>query len=314
MSSELQTYLEGLRSSLGLGSAADDEVVRELRGHVEDTIADLRSQGLGEDEARRRVLGRLGRPRALAAQFHSAYIPAGWQDALTAAAAFLIVGALFLSHLWNEPLAVLAVATVVVAVTLYGLWHGRPTWFYPWAGLALTLLSFVGYFAYVLLERAAGAASGGFDALALAGLAGSALYFPLALAILVSCIVVASRRDWLDASLMLSPSAPVLVWLAKVHGEGGIEAGAPAGADAALAATFLAMALAVAVFVLVPARGMKLATMCATAAVVLVATSAMSGAETSAMALAGRATLLFGFLLSPAALEALATRQLHSAR
>lgn len=311
VSSELHTYLEGLRASLGLGSEVDDEVVRELRTHVEDHIADLQRDGLSEADATRTVLRRFDRPRALAAQFQAAYLPAGWQDALTAAAAFLLVGALFLSHLWNEPPAVAAVAAAVVAATLYGLWQGRPTWFYAWAGLALTLLSFVGYFAFVLVERAAGATAGGFDALALAGLAGAALYFPLALAILVSSVIVASRRDWLDASLMLSPSAPVAVWLATLHVGGGLEGGA--SADSALAATFLTMAIAVAVFVRVRSRGLKLATICATGAIVLVAVSSMYDPQLSATALAGRAVLLFGFLLSPALLDAFAARQLHGA-
>ncbi|OGO52050.1 MAG: hypothetical protein A2148_06895 [Chloroflexi bacterium RBG_16_68_14] len=207
-------------------------------------------------------------------------------------------------------------ASAIVGVTLYGLWQGRPTWFYPWAGLALTLLSFFGYFAFVLLERAARLmAEGHFDTITWLGFAGAVLYFPLALAILASCIRVASRRDWLDASLMLSPSAPVVVWLAVLHQNGGIrEAGLSlAGADTALAATFLAMAAAVAIFVRVRTRSLKLATMLATAALVLLAASSIYEPQLSLPALTGRALLLFGFLLSPAALEAAVARPIERA-
>lgn len=286
-------------------------MVRELCTHVEDRLAELQATGLGKEEALRVLLRRLDRPRVLARQFQQAYRQASWHDVFTAAAAFLLVSALYATHLWSQPPAVIGVAFVIVGVTLYGLWQGRPSWFYPWAGLALTLLSFCGYFAFVLLERAARLmAEGHFDMLPMLGFAGAALYFPLALAILASCILVASRRDWLDASLMLSPSAPVMVWLAVLHQNGGVqEVGASvAGADTALAATFLTMAAAVAVFVRVRTRTLKLATMFATAALALFAVSSIYDPQLSLPTLTGRALLLFGFLLSPAALEAVVTR------
>lgn len=316
MASELHTYLEQLRSSLHLSPQVEGEVVRELHTHVEDRLAELRASGLSEEEAQRALLRRLDRPRVLARQFQQAYLPASWQDALTAAAAFLLVGALYAAHLWSQPLATLGVASAIVGVTLYGLWQGRPTWFYPWAGLALTLLSFFGYFAFVLLERAVRLmAEGHFDALTWLGFGGAALYFPLALTILASCILVASRRDWLDASLMLSPSAPVVVWLTVLHQNGGArEAGlSVVGADTALAATFLAMSVAVAIFVRVRTRSLRLATMFATAALVLLAVSSIYDPQLSLPALTGRALLLFGFLLSPAALEGVVARAIERA-
>ena len=283
--------------------------MRELRTHVEDRVEELQNAGLSEDEALRVILRRLDRPRVLARRYQDAHLAGTWHDAAMAAAAFLLVGVLYATHLWSQPVAVTAVAALIVSVTLYGLWQGRPPWFYAWAGLALTLLSFGGYFAFVLLERAS---DGGFDYVALMGFAGAALYVPLALAILASCIRVASRRDWLDASLMLSPSVPVIVWLAALHAGGGsLEAGsAVAGADAALAATFLAMAGTVAAFVRVRARPLRVATLVATALVLLVLVSTMSGSNASLTALTGRALLVFGFLLSPAVLEALAARSI----
>ena len=313
MSSEFDVYFRRLRSHLHLNTQAEDSVVRELRTHVEDRLMELENAGLSQGDAKRLLLQRMDRPQALARQFQEAYLRASWHDALTGATAFLLVGALYMTHLWSQPTAVLAVAIAIVAVTLYGLWQGRPSWFYPWAGLALTLLSFCGYFAFVLLERGARLiGEGALDGTSLLGFAGAALYVPLALLILASCILAASRRDWLDASLMLSPSAPVLVWLAVLHENGGLrEAGtAMAGADAALGATFLAMAAAAAVFVRVRARTAKLATMIATGVLVLVAISSMYDPELSLATLTLRAMFLAGFLLIPAVLQAIVVRPL----
>lgn len=314
MSSELSSYFERLRSSLQLGPEAEDDVVRELRAHAEDRLAELENAGLSAEDAQRTLLSRLGRPRALAREYQLAHLQASWHDALTAAAAFLLVAALYATHLWSSPPALLAVASIIVAVTLYGLWQGRPSWFYPWAGLALTLLSFCGYLAFVLLQRAAGMiADGHVAALPLLGFGGALAYFPLAVIILASCIRAASRRDWIDASLMLSPSAPVVVWLAVLHESGGVPEGATSvvAADAALAATFLSMALAAAVFVRVGTRTLRLATVLATAALAVFAASSIYDSQLSLATLSGRTLLLFGFLLSPAALEALAMRPLR---
>lgn len=315
MPSELNTYFERFRASLKLSAETSDEVIRELRTHAEDRLADLERSGLEPDEAARELLRRLDRPRSLARQFREVHEQATRQEAATAAAAFLLAAALFATHLWSMPIAVIGVAAIVVGATLYGLWLGRPAWFYPWAGLALTLLSFCGYLAFTLLQRGATPVGGGSDAIGALGIAGAALYFPLALGILASCVIVASRRDWLDASLMLSPSAPVIVWLAALQQNGGaLDAGTSvAGADSALAGAFLAMAGAAAVFVRVRARAAKLATMVVTAALLMCTVSYIHDPQVSMAALTARSFLVLGFLLSPAALESIATRPLRSA-
>ncbi len=73
MSSELHLYLERLRSTLQLSPAEEGEVVRELRTHVQDRLAELEQAGLSEEEAQRVLLRRFDRPQALARQFQQAY-------------------------------------------------------------------------------------------------------------------------------------------------------------------------------------------------------------------------------------------------
>ena len=305
MAADLKSYIERVRARLDLGAQEEDEIVRELETHVEERLAELERDGLERGRALRQMLPRLGPPQALAREFRQAHSQATWHDGLTAAAAFLLVAALYATNLWSYPPAVTGVAALVVAVTLYGLWHRRPPWFYAWAGLALTLLAFCGYFAFVLLTRAAQPmADGQFEALTVLGFAGALLYMPLALIIAASCIRAASRRDWLDASLMLSPTAPVVVWLAALHQHGGIyEAPAMAAADSALAATFVLMAVAAALFVRAGTRTLKLATLIGTATIALLAVSAVYDAQLSLEGLIARTILLFGFLFSPALLD-----------
>ncbi len=311
MAADLKSYIQRLRARLDLDAAVADDIVREMETHIEDRLAELQRGGIDSDHAQRSLSERLGRPTALAREFQQAYASATWNDALTAAAAFLFVAALYATHLWNHPAAVSGVAVVVVAATLYGLWRRRPPWFYAWAGLAFTLLSFCGYFAFALLQRASQPiADGQFEPLAMLGVGGTLLYVPLALIIAASCVRAGSRRDWLDASVMLSPSAPVIVWLAALHEHGGIFDGAAemAVADMALASTFMLMAAAAGLFVRLRSRPQKLATLIGAATVTLATITAVYDPGVSLNALTARTVLLFGFLLSPALLDALPLR------
>jgi len=217
------------------------------------------------------------------------------------------VAALFATHLWSQPFIAFVFAASIVAMTFNGLLQRRPPWFYAWAGLALTLLAFCGYFAFSMAERGLSfIGSGSLDVLSAFGLAGAAVYFPLGLFVLLSCILAANRRDWLDASLMLAPSAPVVVWLASLHQgatPGDVADPALTRFDAPLALVFLALAPAVAAFVRVPLRAAKLAIMVATASLLLVASSVGAAGETSLLGLLAQGGALFGLLLAPAAVE-----------
>jgi hypothetical protein len=70
------------------------------------------------------------------------------------------------------------------------------------------------------------------------------------------------------------------------------------------------MAAAVVAFVRVRTRAAKVATMIATAALMLLTVSSVYETQLSLPALTARALLLIGFLLSPAALEAITLRSL----
>jgi hypothetical protein len=295
--SPLQAYFQQVRTYLQLDPAVDDEVVRELRAHAEDRLEELRRTGATEDEAMRALLRGFDSPPSLARRFQEAHARVTWHDALLAGLPFLLTSALFATHLWPRPLVAFAVVVAVVGVTLSGLRQRRPPWFYGWAGPALTLLIFFGYVAFSMTERAAGLIiDGELDLLSAFGLAGAAVYFPLGALILISSLLTATRRDWLDASMMLAPSAPVAVWLVLLHQGAG---DAATHMDATMALVFLAMAPAVGAFVRAPLRAVKLGVLLTTAAALYIVVAA----QLPAVAFVVLGLGLFAFLLTPLALD-----------
>lgn len=302
MPSPLQAYFQQVRSHLQLDPVMDDEVVRELRAHADDRLEELRRTGASDEDAMRTLLHDFDSPRSLARRFQEAHNRVTWHDALLAGLPFLLIAALFATHLWAQPVVAFVVVASIVGVTLIGLRQRRPSWFYGWAGPALTLLIFCGYFAYSMAERAAGLIlDGQLDLLSAFGLGGAAVYFPLGALVLMTSVLTATRRDWLDASMMLAPSTPVVVWLMLLH-QGVATDAAVTRMDSAMALVFLALAPAVAAFVRVPLRSAKLGLLLTTAVVLFGAVVSSIGLPVVVVIALGLG--LFGFLLIPLALDA----------
>jgi len=292
--------------------AAEREILREFQTHLEDRLQDLMAAGLGREAAVARALRGFGEPRVLGRRLREARSSTSWPNAVLAAAPFAGVGALLATGLWRHPAVAAAAAALVVAVTFYGLWQGRPVWFSPWAGTALTLLVLAGYFAFAAAQRAVALLQhGGPEPLALAGITGAGVFFPLAVVILLSTMVVVVRRDWLEASVMLSPIVPVIAWLAALHQAGGLVSASPQDVvipSRALGATFLTMGLAAIVFARSRSRIARIATVVTTVLVVLAAVSYQHDAGLLLPLVAGRVLVVLLFLLSPAVLDLLLNR------
>lgn len=299
MSSDVAGYFERLRSHLQLGDARGDDVMRELASHVEDRIDDLVRRGVPQDRARRTAIEALGRPRTLAHLLRQAHLVTPWADALMGASAFAFLALLVGGQLWRIPVVAALAAGCVIAIALYGLWQGRPAWFYPWAGVALSLPLVAGYIAFAVLHRAAG---GELTPLALAGVAGAALYFPVGAVVVSAAVVVAAKRDWLDASVLLSPLPGVLALIVAVHRAGGLaSAGDPLpAASMLLFALYLCMALGALLMLRAPMRQMKVAILVGGALALVGASTLVGQSDASVMTLVGRGALLLAFLLSPA--------------
>ena len=240
------SYFDRLREHLRLDDSIEADIVRELQAHVEDRVELLVQGGASDRAARARVIGRMGRPQTMAHLMRRAHVVTPWPEVLAGSAPLLLMAALITGRLWQQPAFAVGASVLVVAVTLYGLLQGRPTWFYPWAGVALTMPLVAGYFAFeVLREQIPALAAGSSDATVVLGVAGAALYFPVGLIVVVTAVLVAARRDWLDASVLLSPLPGVFVWIVAVHHAGGIRHAnaSMAGTSQLLGVAYVCMAL-----------------------------------------------------------------------
>ena len=303
MSSQPTAYFERLRAHLGLGEALETELLRELSAHIDDRVEHLVSTGIPESRARQMAYEGFGRPQTLAHLVRQAHLVTPWAEALLGAAAFLLAGVLIGPGLWQQPVAAAAAGALVVSLTLYGLWLGRPAWFYPWAGVALTLPIFMGYVAFALLHRELPLfLDGSAGPLALAGIAGSLLYFPVGLVIVAAAVLVAVKRDWLDASVLLSPLPCALVWIIAIHTSGGILSTGAAVSDTGVlvCGIYLCMAVAMLMFLRASQRSTKVMTLIASALVLLLGSTMLVDPSGSVLTIGGRAAMLLAFLLSPA--------------
>lgn len=306
---ELRSYFSELRESLHLEPAAADDVLRELQTHVEDCLEELRQTGEGEEGAGMMLRRNLGRPQVLARLLREAHTQVSWLDALLAVTPFLMAATLFATHLWHTPVGLAAFGLLVVSVTLGAYWRGKPSWFYTWAGMALTILVVCGYLAFLILQGHASDLVGGTkNPIILLGVSGAAVYFPLAVLVLLWCTQVVVRRDWILASLMLSPMPAVTLWLASIHQAGGVLApdwSRAAGYDDLLARAFIGMAIAAAAIMRAQSRTTRVATLVGSALLIVAATSGASGPGSLLTAAGGQGMLILGFLLIPAVIDGL---------
>jgi hypothetical protein len=302
MSSEVAGYFERLRTHLRLGDTAEsDDVMRELATHVEDRVDELVRRGMSPQEAAETTLRGFGRPRTLAHLLRQAHLTTSWADALLGASAFAFVALMVGGALWRVPAFAACGAVLVVGITLYGLWQGRPSWFYPWAGAALTLPIAAGYIAFAVLDRGLPELTHA-SPLTLAGVAGALLYFPVGLFVVSAAILVAVRRDWLDASVLISPLPAMLVAVISIHRAGGLSASGHALSDASplLVGVYFSMALATFALLRAPTRNIRIATLVGSALGLLAVCTLLQDPGGGGVTLAARGALLVGFLLSPA--------------
>ena len=303
MSSDASRYFAQLRAHLHLDAGVESDVMRELATHVEDRVGALVHRGMPEERARRTAIEGFGRPKTFAHLLRQAQLITSWAEAGIGGAAFALVALVVGLQLWAWPVVAAAFAFTVVGVTLYGLWLGRPAWFYPWAGIALTFPVVAGYIAFAVLVRSAPELSVSMrGALPLAGVAGASLYFPLGLIVLLAAMLVAARRDWLDASLLLSPLPAALVWVIEVHRAGGLlSANSQVDAPSAmLGAVFLCMALMMIAYLRASTRNARFTILFGGAIALVSATSLLMEPNGGLMTLGTRMVLLLAFLLSPA--------------
>jgi hypothetical protein len=206
MTPDLIQYLESIRGGAKLGPSEEPGIMNELQAHIEDRLQELTDSGLSEEEAMETCLGQMGSTKLVARQIYEAYSQGSWKQVLLASMPHILFGLLFVLNWWHYPGWLSIVLLLTLATTVYGWWHGKPTWLFSWLGYSLLPVLAVGLL-LLYLPR-------GWSLLAIP------LYLPLAVWWLFRIIIQTTRRDWLLSTLMLLPIPIITGWFLAVSSSG----------------------------------------------------------------------------------------------
>jgi hypothetical protein len=308
MQPEAKNYLDEVRLHLRLDPAIERRIIRELYTDFQDRVTEVQTSGLSERDATKAAIGALGRARVIAQRMYEAHSKGSWTEAALASLPHLIIALLFVFHLWRNPFLATAALTLIVGVTLYGWWHGKPSWLYPWIGYSLLPLLIGGYAFRSTIVEAATYLFRGEGSLPSAWIMTLVLALVLfSLWIIIRTTVKVVKRDWLLASLMLVPLPVVGGWLLNLEGAGGLFQRDMAGLhqlDGPMALALICLAATSAVFIRLRQRVLRFVALLAIGTVAVATVGHYFGGSSSFFGLLLTSLLLSAFLLSPALLEA----------
>ncbi|NWF78123.1 MAG: hypothetical protein HXY36_06000 [Chloroflexi bacterium] len=178
----------------------------ELEAHIEDRVQELTSSGLTKEEALKKCLEQMGSTKSISRQIYEAYSQGSWKQVLLASMPHILFGLLFVLNWWHYPGWVSIVIILILATTIYGWCHGKPTWVFPWLGYTLFPVVIVGLMLLYLPK--------GWSFVVLP------VYLGLALWWLFRIIILTIKRDWLFSSLMLIPLPIIIGWLLAISPSG----------------------------------------------------------------------------------------------
>ena len=288
----LSHYLDSIRDNLRLDFSTEREVISELETHIEDRLEELKDNGLSEEEAADTCVGLLGSAKLVARQIYEAHSQGSWRQALLASAPHLLFGLLFALNWWQGFSWLLIMLALVLAAAIYGWWHGKPTWLFPWLGYSLLPVVGAGLLLLYLPK--------GWSWLAIL------IYIPLALWFIFSVIVQTIKRDWLQSSLMLFPVPIIIGWFLAAALEGKFpEFSAQRLQDLApwIGLSFLALAASVVVFIRLRQRWLKVAILVVTGLLTLAMVAYYAEGSLIWPAFLVLILVMFGLFLSPALVE-----------
>ena len=284
------SYLSSLKSHLRLDPEVREDLIREIRGHLEDKTRELQEAGVSEEEAGEIAAKLLGSPRIIAQQIYEVYSQGSWRQVLFAVLPHFLTASLFALHWWSNPVWLAVILAGVIGTVIYGWCRGKPAWLFSWLGFLLIPVVAAGVMLLYL--------PGGWVWVA------ALVYVPLAIFILIVVAKQILKIDWLFVSLMLLPVPIVLGWV-MVLSTGGTFLGAGLVYEAALwiALSFAVLALAVATFIRVRKRWIKAGALLACSIMVLVVVALVSKNTLSLWAWIFLSLLAFSHLFVPALLE-----------
>lgn len=298
------SYTNNLKDHLRLDATIENNVVREIRTHIADKKHELIESGLSEKEAAATATRLMGSPELVARQIYEVYSQGSWLQALFAALPHLLVAAFFALHWWQHTFWLIAILPLILGAAIYGWYHGKPAWLFPWLGYCLLPVIAVGILLVYL--------PGGWVWLA------ACAYVPLALIIVFSVTKNITRKDWVFASLMLLPLPVMLgwilaLWIRALNGHNSFLSYEQLYEFAPLIAlSFAVLALTAATFIRVRQRWLKVGVLL-TLEIGVIGIMALSGkSPVNPGGWGGLILLAVVLLLGPAMLERWIRRASHS--
>jgi len=292
MTSELIQYLENIKYRSRLNRPDDTGVMSELKAHIEDKLQELTSSGLTEAEATKVCLGQMGTTQLVARRIYEAYSQGSWPQVLLAAMPHLLFGLLFILNWWHYPGWLSIVLILTLATTVYGWWHGKPSWVFSWLGYTLLPVLILGLL-MLYLPRV-------WSMLTLF------IYLPLAMWWLFRLIIQTTRRDWLFSSLMLLPLPIIIGWYLAVSPEGKFNGTSLQRLDYFapwIGLSFIALALTIAAFLRIRQRSLRVGLLAVSGLLTLTLVAYYTVGRLNTFTFLGLVLVMWGVLLVPAVLE-----------
>jgi hypothetical protein len=281
-----------VKSNLRLEPPAEKEVMTELANHIEDEVSELKQQGLRDEEAENTCLKLLGSAKTVAKTIYEAHSQGSWKQALLASLPHVLFGIIFILNWWRGITPVLITLIVILSTAVYGWWHGRSTWLFPWLGYSFLPVLAAGLSLLYLPS----------------GLSWVAIlvYVPLAVWLIISVVGQTIKKDWLYLSLMLLPLPVILAWFAVNEAKG--PEGLSGLVDASsygpwLGMSFLSLGFGVVTFVRIRNRWLKVAVLFMTGIITLTLVTSYAWGRISTVKFLLFILLTASIFLIPALLE-----------
>jgi hypothetical protein len=153
--SGIQDLLDRIRVQMELDGETEQEILDELRDHLEEAVSGARAEGLGEAEALARTAARFGLEEEIGQELQAAHAGWGTADAVLAAA-LPVLCALILRWLafapdgtalgWPQPLSrpafwIVALAALLIPLIKFERWrYALATWILFW-GLTVVFVA-----------------------------------------------------------------------------------------------------------------------------------------------------------------------------
>lgn len=302
------SYLANLAKQLQVVPGDKDDILKEMKDHLEERTAEMEKAGLSSLEARRRASQQMGRPGTVAGDLYAVHSRGSWRDILLATLPHLLLAALFALHLWTEILILMVSMALFTFIAYRGWKNSGAKWTYSWLGYSLAaptiswIMAFMalGYAGYTLLTT-------GSLPFGIPLLLALIVYVPISLWILAGVIMRLVKRDWLLASFTALPFPFLTSWILFLNWQGFLWSGSSKiqETDTDRVVVFLALAVTTAIFFKVGRRLVQIALLTLSTALMVVYTVVAIPLTFGILAVILVILSSVAFLFSPAILDAL---------